>query len=461
MRRPHSLFGLALAASTLAGTASAQIQQLSTNSGGGERHAVVNTEGSTVVYVAMRSGKRELMSVGVDGGTPKALTTGADVRVGIGAFDAWPSLSIDDRGRLATYWNAQGVHIVDLASGQDQVVAPAKLLPYPQFGSGSSGVILTYQDAVSGQLEVFTSALGRTPTQHTRNSGPGRRLPDLAGNLIVFQKLVQGQQELFLLDTVNNQLSGPLTQNSGAGNRYARFSPDGKQIVYEVVDAQAKEVRILDVATRQIRNVAKIGTIGDRLPLLSRHDEVFLQSSVTNLELHKTDTAATALTAMTTGSRAGLRRPSIDQWGSVVVYQAEQNGNNEVFRYRLCYAPNISLTGVNGTPSTGTLAARADFYRCALRTGFDSSLNNRPTVFLFGSRPLNTPLPGAPGNFLYVDPLVTVPMSTNAQGDVTLSIDLPNYSATGSLFVGQWAVLDRGANALGVVTTAAVRLGLQ
>lgn len=436
----------------------AQIQ-LSSNSGGGERQPVISGHGFVVAYVALVGGTREVFTVPI-GGAPVRRTTNADVRIGgTTNFDAWPSLSISDTGNQITYWNAAGVHVLDVASNTDTLVSTASVLPYAQISGRGTRVV--FQDLVAGNHEVFVvNASGGPATQLTTASGPGRRLPHFQGNLVVFQKPVGAFEEVFLHDLVTNTTTGPLTTTSGRGNRYARLSHDARTVVYEALvnPGAIKEVFSLDVATATVRQVSSGSLRGDRLAAPTEDGEAFYELSAINREVQRIDLASSALAAVTASTSAGYRRISVDRHGGLAVYQAEAGGATEVFVRVLGYPPALSHYGQHGVPSTGVLQDADDIYRRTFVLAIDTSLApGSASLLLIGVQQLALPIPNAPGNFLYVDPLIALPTVLNAGGDLSLSIASP-VSLSGSSAFAQWVVNDAPANALGWVTSKGVRV---
>jgi Tol biopolymer transport system component len=448
---------LSLCASILAASAAAQATRLTTGSGGGERLPVLSLDGRTVAYVAMSGGSRDVFTVPADGGAATRRTTNAEVRVGSGVYDSWPSLSIADDGNRITYWNAGGVHVLDLAANSDTVVASSNLLAYPQITG--DGTFVVYEGIVQGAREVFVvSATGGPSTQLTTGSGAGRRLPQARGRWVVFQKPVGAMQEVFLFDLGTNQVVGPISASSGRGNRYARLSPDGQVLTWESVVNGIKELQTFDLGTRTGRSVTTNSLRGDRTAAPTGDREAIFELSVVNRELHLIDLAAGGPQALTSGTRAGMRRPSIDQHGTILVYQAEDQGNCEVFALRLCYAPGLSHYGQHGPPSTGVLLERDDVYRRTFRLQLQTSLPaNRAAVLMIGTQSASLPLPNAPNNFLYVQPLIAVPMTLDPNGSVSQAIGSPIYLVGQSAYA-QWGVSDAAANPLGWVTSKGVRV---
>jgi Tol biopolymer transport system component len=449
---------LAAAALLLLPAALAQVpQRLTSGSGRGERHPVLALDGETVAYTAMTAGGREVFTVGSAGGPSTQRTTNAEVRVGWSTFDHWPSLSISDDGNVIAYWNARGVHALDVAANNDVLVATEALLPYPQVDGRGGRVV--YQGRVLGQHEVFVVDVANpVPRQITTASGPGRRLPHIRGDRVVFQKLVSGQHEVFLYDLGTNTLVGQLSRNSGGGNRYARLTPDGTAVVYEATVAGQKEVMQVVIATGTITRLTTAALRGDRLPQPTLDGEAFFELPVVNPEVH---VLGPAVQQLTTGTLAGLRRAATDRHGHAVVFQADDGAAVEVYVLRRCWPVDISYYGVHGTPSVGALADFDLTHRCTITFGLDTSLaQGTPGVSLVGTQQTAIPLPNAPGNFLYNQPFITFPISLDANGDVALTLNAPT-TLMGFALYAQWGLIDLPANLLGIVTSRGVKLDLR
>jgi hypothetical protein len=434
----------------------AQALRLTTASGGGERQPVVSGDGRTVAYLAMKAGVREVFTVGSDGGTPVQRTTGADVGLGYSAFDSWPALSISRDGTKVCWWNGQGVHVTDTAATTDKIVATTNVLSYPQVDA--TGSRLVYQEPVSGVFEVFlVPVTGGPSTQVTQSSGAGRRLPHLRANFVVYQKPVSGYQELFLHDLIANT-SKQITTGSGPGNRYGRFAADGLSVIYEAITAGKKEVWRVDLATSTAKQVTNVQRIGDRLPVQTGDREIFFESRPLTMEVQRCEIDGTGLLAVTTGTGGGIRRASSDDHGHVVVYQAvDASGILEVFRWRFC--PEVALTayGQHGTPSRGSLASQSGWFRSDWQPALSTALGTAPGAFLLGTQQLlpGTPLPGAPGNFLYTPPLVLLVTAADTSGRFQVALPIPQ--ALQATIYYQWAVIDAAANKLGIVTSEGTR----
>lgn len=442
-----STFGALLA---LAGAVIAQSpQRLTTGSGPGARHPIMALDADTIVYVAMPGQTRELFAVATDGSAPTQLTTAADVHARNGTFDVWAPISVSDDGNVVAYWNAQGVHCLDRVSGTDVVVAITTLLPCPRLdGDGDS---LVFQAPVNGDLEVFLvdSAGMNPPQQLTSSSGAGRRMPFIRGDQVLLQKLVGYEMELFVYDLSISTLGPALTSGSGGGNRHGRLTPDGDAVVYEAVVGGVQTAMRLDLTTSNLTVVAT-GTTGSRLPQADGDDQVLLQSNIVGTEVVY---AGPALQTISTTSRRGHRMPSLDRHGQVFVWQQEYQDNLEVFVMRRCWPAAVSNYGSAGTPSVGTLAAFDETWRCEQSVGLRTQLPPSTVgVYAAGFQQQNLPLPQAPGNSLLVDFILTTLVIADTQGDVRAAVPISS-NLFGFTFYAQFGLLDPAANALGIVSS--------
>ncbi|MCR9245381.1 MAG: hypothetical protein NXI31_10135 [bacterium] len=425
-------------------------QILSTGSGPGARHPIVALDADAVFWVAMPNGQRELFVAATDGSPPSQLTTGADLRVGHGTFDQWSPIATSDDGDIVAYWNSLGVHVLDRQASTDVVVAPATLLAMPRLDAAGSRVV--YQDLVAGELEVFlVDATGSNPpVQLTNNSGAGRRLPMIRGDLVLFQKLVGREMELFVHDLSTSTTSSALTSGSGGGNRHGRLTPNADAVVFEAVVGGEQTVMRLDLGSSTITTIGGAAS-GSRIAATDGDEQVVLQTGTPQplVELHDP-----AITTLTSGSRGGHRLPQLDRHGQLVVWQEEHQGNLEVFAVRRAWPAVISQYGTAGTPSSGTLQPTTGTYRLQQSVGIDTQLpSGTPAVFAVGFTPQNVPISGAPGNFQLLTPIASVVVFLDGQGDTAGPVPLA-ATLLGFQYHAQFAVLDPTANPLGLVTSA-------
>src|SRR5690606_3715149 len=130
----------------------------------------------------------------------------------------------------------------------------------------------------------------------------------------------------------------------------------------------------------------------------------------------------------------------------------------EVFVQPLAYAPRISNYGTAGTPSTGAVQSIDRAWRRSFFLGVDTSLpGGSACVLLVGVQQIAVPVPNAPGNTLYVDPLAALPAALDAAGDVAVSFASPVW-LSGSAAYAQWIVHDPAANAFGWVAARGAQI---
>lgn len=437
-------FGILTAVEALAQSA----VPLTSGSGIGGRFPVLARDADVVAYVAMVGASRELFAVATDGTPAVQLTSGVDVRVGHGVLDPSPPLSISDDGNRIAFWNATGVHVLDRQAATDVLVASANLLPMPSIAGDGSRVV--YQDVVQGQLEVFVvdSAGAALPVPITTASGPGRRLPHVQGDRVLFQKLVGDHMELFVHDLATSTTSGPLTSGSGGGNRHGRLLPDGSAFVFEAVVGDAQTPMRYAFATGAVTTIAA-GTSGSRLAQGDQDGQASYELTGIGPEVWLANPATVQLTSP---SRGGHKLPAIDRHGQVVVWQQEVSGAMEVFARRSCWPIVVSHYGSHGTLSIGALQSFARAYRCTQTLGVTTPFSPGSLgAFSFGL-PQALPLSGAPGNFLWVSPVAGLFVAANGTGEVAVSFPLSAATFAATLHC-QFAVLDAAANSLGVVTS--------
>lgn len=450
--------GIALVTLLLAAAAShANAQstlQLTRTSGGGERQPTLSADARTVAYVAMLAGSRELFTIPTDGGQAKRWTTGAQIRVGWGTLDAWPSISISGDGRWLSYWNGQGVHSLDTKTSTDRTLDVTHQNPYPQLTEDGGTVF--FQKPVNGIYEVFSvSSSGGTAVQLTSGSGFGYRHPSCYdAKTVLFQKPVAGAQEVFALD-VATRVQRQLSQSSGYGNRYARVAPGGASAVFEATVQNCRQVRHVDLTTGRVTSVTQLQAMGDHMPVATADAEVFFQSRIQGLAMYRSESDGTKQIIVAQGLDGGLRRVSSDRHGHVLVYQrADTSGSLEVFRTRWCPSATQTAYGKAGTPSIGRLELDNGSYRCTLNYGLATSLGSNIGVFLLGAQSLNVAIPTAPGNSLYATPTILLPV-VGQSGKFDIGVPVPG-NTTGQIFT-QWLVLDPAANTAGLVTSEGVR----
>jgi len=423
----------------------------------GERQPMVNDQGTVVAWANLVGGVNELFTVPADGGAAVRRTTGASLLVGFGTFGNQPSITLSADGTRITYWNSGGVHLVDTVAMTDRVLYTGGFPNhYPSIDP--SGTQVVFQAVVGSSQEVFLVQVAGGPAVQVSATGSGGdREPDVHGNLVVYQAVAGSNLELFAYD-IANRSTRQITAGSGGGNRYPRFTADGRMVVYDVVPptTSSKEVSVVDpfIGVPSQRTITAVASGGDRLGAMSQDGEIAFQSVAGGgLEVFLIDQNGTGLTQLTTGGAPAVRRPSVDAHGHVIVYQGVLGGTFEVFRIRRCPEGTFTPYGAHGTPSVGTLASFRSWSRCQLTLGLSTSLPpGTAGLFLLGFTPIAIPIPGAPGNTLYVIPSLVLPIALDGLGRATFTFPVPP-GLTGVTAHCQWGLFDVPANPTGVVAS--------
>jgi len=258
-------------------------------------HPVSSPDGKKIVYLAFRQHKKFLMSMNVDGADPEVL-----IEVNIDSPD--PIFSAD--GKKLIYINKvkdlRQIHIYDFElrsstniSDNDADEFEAVFSPdgdkialvsdmdtnnkciWLMNDDGSERIMLTDQAGESrypdfapdgehiafcsssdGDFEIYLMDAedGTDLIKLTNNDVPDlepRFSPD--GSSILFSSNLKGirSKHLILLNRKTRNTIN-ITEDSGSINQHARFSPDGKQVVFESIDG---EIYLIDVADLNLRNL--------------------------------------------------------------------------------------------------------------------------------------------------------------------------------------------------------------
>lgn len=123
----------------------------------------------------------------------------------------------------------------------------------------------------------------------------------------------------------------------------------------------------------------------------------------------------------------------------------------------------VACAGTTGTPTlsaTGRPVINTSFSvnLASARPSFPAALYAGSSTSVFGSYtlPLNLGFIGMTDCFLYTNVLVNIPASVSVSGTATLPVTVPNNAALlGGNVYFQWAIVDPGANLLGVVHSQA------
>lgn len=148
---------------------------------------------------------------------------------------------------------------------------------------------------------------------------------------------------------------------------------------------------------------------------------------------------------------------------------ADQSSSNRLMGESLPYPPGAySPLLILGTPDCGGTDEIAGFYAPSLvgHAGYQALLLETTTIagLMIGVAPLAVPLDviGMTGCVLAVDPIATIPAVISSPGAMPrVYWSIPDQPALfGSHVLAQWIWADPTANALGLVTSNRVRLGL-
>ncbi|MBX9929573.1 MAG: hypothetical protein K2X99_11730 [Gemmatimonadaceae bacterium] len=227
-----------------------------------------SVDGSALFFVSDRNGTENIYRQPL-GGSAQPLTQFKDGRV------LWPQIARD--GKTIVFERDFSLHTLDVATRRVRAVpisfgaTPATpLTEHVTITTGIGEPILS----PDGRKVVF-SARGELFAVGAREGGDAVRLTTNAGvdgmphwapdsRRIVYASSRDGHWRLVLLDLVTRRET-VLTDGSGDDIR-PWFSPDGKSIAYV---RDAKELRVLDVATGRARTVAtgsldRVPFVGDR-----------------------------------------------------------------------------------------------------------------------------------------------------------------------------------------------------
>jgi TolB protein len=197
--------------------------------------------GTTIAFVATRTGKKEIYTADADGSNVKQLTSDGSISVA-------PSLSPDGRSLVYTGYKSgyADVYEIDLGSG-----ARNRIIKYPGTNSGASF------SPDGGRLAVTLSKDGNPELYITGSGGGGaRRLtktpgvessptwsPD--GGEIIYSSDDRGGPRLFRISASGG--SGRPLSTGYSYNTEPNWSPDGKKITFNTRGGSGFEIAILDL----------------------------------------------------------------------------------------------------------------------------------------------------------------------------------------------------------------------
>ncbi len=229
--------------------------QQHTNRGAKEMWPMWSGDGRSLFYVSDRSGAQNLWSKSLNGSTAKQVTSFKEGRV------LWPNISYD--GKLIVFERNFGIWKFDTANNQASEIKITKrgAAPMPNV---EHLTLNTFQElalspdgkkiAVVARGEIFAASAkdGGDAMRVTRADARDGQItwsPD--SKRIAYISERNGTGQLFLYDFTTNtetQLTSDKLSDSTP-----KFSPDGKSLAFV---RERKELRVLDVATKQERVAA-------------------------------------------------------------------------------------------------------------------------------------------------------------------------------------------------------------
>ncbi|MDB4874767.1 MAG: peptidase [Gemmatimonadetes bacterium] len=222
------------------------------------RHAwpMWSGDGKTLYYVSDRNGSENVWGQSIGGADERALTSFKNGRV------IWPTISAD--GKTIVFERDFGISSLDVASGKVAAVpitlrgaSAATGVEHQTLTSGFQWLAL----APDGKKIAFT-AHGDVFAASARSGGDAERItttPELEAELswapdsrrLVYSSARDGTTHLYLYDFGTR---AEIKLTDGPANDVSPvWSPDGRSIAFE---RGAKELRVLDVATKQDRLLA-------------------------------------------------------------------------------------------------------------------------------------------------------------------------------------------------------------
>lgn len=199
--------------------------------------------GSTIAFVATRSGKKEIYTASYDGSNVRQITRDNAISVA-------PSLSPDGRRLVYTGYQSgyADIYLINLGSG-----ARNRIVKFPGTNSGASfspdGSLIACTVSKDGNPELYIlSASGGNPRRLTRTRGVESSptwSPD--GSELIYCSDEGGSPQLYRI-SVNGGAPRRLP-TAAAYCTKPSWSPDGKRVAYNIRQGGIFKIAVLDLAT--------------------------------------------------------------------------------------------------------------------------------------------------------------------------------------------------------------------
>ncbi len=213
-------------------------------------------DGHTVVYVSNRTGGWNLWAVTLDGGTPRALTTGA-------GEDRFPAFSPDGKriafaSRRSGNWdvwavNPDGTGLVQLTTHRMDDLAPAWSWDGKQIAFDS------YRD-FEYSIYVMDADGGNQRKLTTGGNGDWGASFAPSGDTVVFASTRTGHGDLYAIDLAGKGPYRRLTQTESEREMIPAFNADGNKIAFVAEREGGRDIWVMDPdgsrQTRVTRNLS-------------------------------------------------------------------------------------------------------------------------------------------------------------------------------------------------------------
>ena len=175
---------------------------------------VFSPDGRSILFTSTRGGKAEIWRMGADGSKPQRVCDGDQAE--------W-----SPDGKRVVFRRAGKIVIRDLASGKDKTISPVNLprCSGPAWSPDGKSIALASRDKDRNAIFVI-SAGGGKPTKVYDKKGACEPHWSPDGKLLVYET------ETHICTIRPDGTANRLVTWFGGVQRYARFSPAGKQIVF-------------------------------------------------------------------------------------------------------------------------------------------------------------------------------------------------------------------------------------